>query len=44
MRFGTEEQKADILPRILAGECMFAIGYSEPEAGTDLASLKTRAV
>jgi alkylation response protein AidB-like acyl-CoA dehydrogenase len=44
MRFGTEKQKAEILPRILAGECLFAIGYSEPDSGTDLASLKTRAV
>jgi hypothetical protein len=44
MRFGTEEQKAEFLPRILAGRCHFAIGYSEPGAGTDLASLTTRAV
>ncbi|GAA2251567.1 acyl-CoA dehydrogenase family protein [Streptomyces amakusaensis] len=44
MRFGTEEQKAHFLPRILSGEIDFAIGYSEPEAGTDLAALKTRAV
>ncbi|MEU9986831.1 acyl-CoA dehydrogenase family protein [Streptomyces sp. NPDC048045] len=44
MRFGTEEQKAYFLPRILSGEIDFAIGYSEPEAGTDLAALKTRAV
>jgi hypothetical protein len=44
MRFGTGEQKAFYLPRIAAGEAHFAIGYSEPEAGTDLASLRTRAV
>ncbi|MCL2581654.1 MAG: acyl-CoA dehydrogenase family protein [Streptosporangiales bacterium] len=41
---GTKEQKDFFLPRILAGEVHFAIGYTEPEAGTDLASLKTRAV
>jgi alkylation response protein AidB-like acyl-CoA dehydrogenase len=44
MRFGTEEQKAFYLPKIAAGELHFSIGYSEPEAGTDLASLRTRAV
>jgi alkylation response protein AidB-like acyl-CoA dehydrogenase len=44
MRFGSEEQKAFFLPQILAGEIDFAIGYTEPEAGTDLASLRTRAV
>jgi len=44
MRFGTAEQKAHYLPRIAAGEIHFSIGYSEPEAGTDLASLRTRAV
>jgi 3-oxocholest-4-en-26-oyl-CoA dehydrogenase alpha subunit len=44
MRFGSEEQKAFFLPGILAGEINFAIGYTEPEAGTDLASLRTRAV
>ncbi|GAA0480033.1 acyl-CoA dehydrogenase family protein [Streptomyces sp. NPDC046215] len=44
MQFGTEEQKAYFLPRILSGELDFAIGYSEPGAGTDLAALTTRAV
>ena len=44
MEFGTEEQKADFLPRILAGDLHFCIGYSEPNAGTDLAALTTRAV
>jgi alkylation response protein AidB-like acyl-CoA dehydrogenase len=43
-RFGSEEQKREFLPRILAGELLFCIGYSEADAGTDLASLKTRAV
>lgn len=44
MKYGTEAQKDYFLPRILAGELVFAIGYSEPEAGTDLAALRTRAV
>ena len=44
MRYGTDEQKEYFLPRILAGELHFSIGYSEPGSGTDLASLKTRAV
>jgi 3-oxocholest-4-en-26-oyl-CoA dehydrogenase alpha subunit len=43
-RFGSDEQKRQFLPAILAGEVHFAIGYSEPGAGTDLASLTTRAV
>ena len=41
---GTAEQKDFFLPKILAGEVHFAIGYTEPEAGTDLAALRTRAV
>lgn len=44
MRFGTDAQKDFFLPRILRGEIHFAIGYTEPGAGTDLASLRTRAV
>jgi alkylation response protein AidB-like acyl-CoA dehydrogenase len=44
MKYGTEEQKDFFLPRILRGELVFAIGYSEPSAGTDLAALRTRAV
>lgn len=44
MKYGTEEQKAALLPGILRGETVFAIGYSEPSAGTDLAALRTRAV
>jgi alkylation response protein AidB-like acyl-CoA dehydrogenase len=44
MQYGTEEQKQFFLPKISAGEITFCIGYSEPDAGTDLASLTTRAV
>ena len=44
MRYGTTEQKAHYLPKIAGGELHFSIGYSEPEAGTDLAGLRTRAV
>ncbi|MGZ6994136.1 MAG: acyl-CoA dehydrogenase family protein [Acidimicrobiia bacterium] len=43
MRYGSQEQKDFYLPKILKGEIHFAIGYTEPDAGTDLASLKTRA-
>lgn len=43
LEHGTEEQKLDILPRIAAGECYFAIGLSEPGAGSDLANVKTKA-
>jgi alkylation response protein AidB-like acyl-CoA dehydrogenase len=42
--YGTAAQKEFFLPKILAGEVHFAIGYTEPEAGTDLAALRTRAV
>jgi alkylation response protein AidB-like acyl-CoA dehydrogenase len=44
MRYGSEEQKKEFLPRILRGEVEISIGYTEAEAGTDLASLKTTAV
>jgi alkylation response protein AidB-like acyl-CoA dehydrogenase len=44
MRFGSDEQKKEFLTKILAGELHFAIGYSEPGAGTDLAALRTKAV
>ena len=43
IRYGTEKQKEMFLGRILAGDVHFAIGYSEPDAGTDLASLRTTA-
>jgi 3-oxocholest-4-en-26-oyl-CoA dehydrogenase alpha subunit len=44
MRFGTDEQKDFFLPKIIKGEIHFSIGYTEPGAGTDLASLRTKAV
>ena len=44
MNFGTQEQKEFFLPKILKGEIHFCIGYTEPGAGTDLASLRTKAV
>ncbi len=43
LRYGTEQQKMDYLPRIARGEIEFALGYTEPEAGSDLASLQIRA-
>jgi len=44
MAYGTDEQKRFYLPKIAAGDIHFSIGYSEPEAGTDLANLRTSAV
>ena len=44
MQYGSEAQKSEFLPRIQRGELLFGVGYSEPHAGTDLASLQTRAV
>ncbi|MGX7727931.1 acyl-CoA dehydrogenase family protein [Rhodococcus sp. 2H158] len=44
LEFGTEEQRKTFLPRIASGECYFAIGMSEPDTGSDLASVRTRGV
>ncbi|MDQ1002165.1 hypothetical protein QFZ28_002565 [Neobacillus niacini] len=44
LKFGTEEQREFFLPKIAKGECFFSIGLSEPNAGSDLAALQTRAV
>lgn len=43
VRYGTEEQRRDYLPRIAAGELYFSVGMSEPDAGSDLASVRTTA-
>ncbi len=43
LRFGSEAQKRFFIPRIVAGECFFCIGMSEPNSGSDLASVRTRA-
>lgn len=44
LRFGSERQRQEILPAIARGECYFCIGMSEPDAGSDLAAVRTRAV
>src|SRR5215471_1550770 len=44
LAYGSEEQKADILPRLTKGEIVFCLGMSEPGSGSDLASLRTKAV
>lgn len=44
LKYGTEHQKRHFLPRIAAGRCFFGIGMSEPDSGSDLASVRTRAV
>jgi alkylation response protein AidB-like acyl-CoA dehydrogenase len=44
LRFGSEEQRQTILPRIVRGECFFCVGMSEPDVGSDLASVRTKAV
>ena len=43
LRFGTEAQREAFLPRIVRGEIFFSIGMSEPDSGSDLASVRTRA-
>ena len=44
LKYGSEEQKEEFLPKIIRGEMYVGLGMSEPEAGSDLASLKTRAI
>lgn len=43
LKYGTAQQKSEFLPKIVRGECFFAIGMSEPDSGSDLASVRTRA-
>src|SRR3546814_7220166 len=43
LKYGTEEQKLAILPAIAAGECYISVGMSEPQAGSDLAAIQTKA-
>lgn len=43
LRFGSEELRQRFIPRICAGECYFSLGMSEPDSGSDLASVRTRA-
>jgi alkylation response protein AidB-like acyl-CoA dehydrogenase len=44
LRYGSEQQKSTILPRIAAGQCFVCIGMSEPDCGSDLAAVRTRAI
>ena len=44
LKVGSEEQRRTLLPRMAAGECCFCIGMSEPDSGSDLAAVRTRAV
>ncbi len=44
LKFGTEAQRKEFLPQIISGECFFSIGMSEPDSGSDLASIRTSAV
>lgn len=44
LKYGTEHQKKEFLPRIVRGDCFFGIGMSEPDSGSDLASVRTKAV
>lgn len=43
LKYGTEDQKREFLPKIASGKCFFGIGMSEPDSGSDLASVRTRA-